>query len=103
MYATSKAALVTLTRSLAVELAPEVRVNAVNPAATDTSMLRAGFKDNSTGLQILGDYHPLKRIAQPEEIAKVSLFLASPQASFMTGAIVNVDGGISGCLHDPDN
>lgn len=103
LYATSKGALVALTRSLAIELAPDVRVNAVLPAATDTPMLRAGFKDNADGLQVLGDYHPLGRIAQPEEIAQVALFLASPQASFVTGAMVNVDGGISGCLHDPGN
>ena len=101
LYATSKGALVALTRSLAVELAPDVRVNAVLPAATDTPMLRAGFKDNMDGLQLLGDYHPLGRIAQPEEVAQVALFLASPQACFVTGAMVNVDGGIGACLHDP--
>ena len=101
MYATSKGALVALTRSLAIELAPDIRVNAVLPAATDTSMLRAGFEDNLDGLKTLGKYHPLARISQPEEIAQLSLFLASPQASFMTGAAVNVDGGISACLHDP--
>jgi NAD(P)-dependent dehydrogenase (short-subunit alcohol dehydrogenase family) len=101
VYATSKGALVALTRSLAIELAPDIRVNALLPAATDTSMLRAGFEDNLDGLKTLGKYHPLARISQPEEIAQVALFLASPQASFMTGAAVNVDGGISACLHDP--
>ena len=103
LYATSKGALITLTRSLAIELAPDVRVNAVVPAATDTQMLRDGFGDNVDGLQVLGDYHPLGRIAQPEEIAQVALFLAAPQASFVTGAMVNVDGGIGVCLHDPGN
>lgn len=101
LYATSKGALVALTRSLAIELAPDVRVNAVLPAATDTPMLRAGFKDNADGLQVLGDYHPLGRIAQPEEVAQVALFLSSQKASFMTGAAVNVDGGVGTCLHDP--
>lgn len=100
-YATSKGALVTLTHALAIELAPEVRVNAVLPAATDTPMLRAGFSDNLAGLQALGAYHPLGRIAQPEEVAQVALFLASPQASFVTGATYHVDGGIGSCLHDP--
>lgn len=100
-YATSKGALVALTRSLAIELAPDVRVNAVLPAATDTPMLRAGFKDNADGLQVLADYHPLGHIARPEEVAQVALFLAGPQAGFMTGAMVNVDGGIGACLHDP--
>ena len=102
VYATSKGALVALTRSLAIELAPDIRVNAVLPAATDTTMLRAGFGDNLKGLKTLGSYHPLARISQPEEIAQVALFLASPRTSFMTGAAVNVDGGISACLHDPD-
>ena len=101
VYATSKGALVSLTRALAIELAPGVRVNAIIPAATDTPMLRAGFGDNLDGLRQLGQYHPLRRIAQPQEVAKVALFLADPQNSFMTGTAVNVDGGIGACLHDP--
>lgn len=101
VYATSKGALVSLTRALAIELAPNVRVNAIIPAATDTPMLRAGFGDNLDGLRQLGQYHPLRRIARPQEVAKVALFLADPQNSFMTGTAVNVDGGIGACLHDP--
>lgn len=100
-YSTSKGALVSLTRALALELAPDVRVNAVLPAATDTSMLREGFKDNPEGLNVLGSYHPLGRIAKEEEVANVVLFLAGTQSSFVTGAAINVDGGIGGCLHDP--
>jgi len=100
-YATSKGALVSLTRALAVELAPDVRVNAVLPAATDTAMLRAGFEDNPQGLQTLGNYHPLGHIAHPREVAQVVLFLASAKASFVTGSAVSVDGGIGACLHDP--
>lgn len=101
VYSTSKGALVSLTRAMAIELAPDVRVNAVIPAATDTPMLRAGFGENIKGLQQLGDYHPLKHIAEPEEVAQIVLFLSGPQSSFMTGAAVNVDGGIGACLHDP--
>jgi NAD(P)-dependent dehydrogenase (short-subunit alcohol dehydrogenase family) len=100
-YSTSKGALVSLTRALALELAPDVRVNAVLPAATDTLMLREGFKEDLEGLYRLGEFHPLGRIAQPEEIAHVVLFLAGPQSGFMTGNAINVDGGIGGCLHDP--
>lgn len=103
LYATSKGALISLTRSLAVELAPDIRVNAVVPAATNTPMLRAGLGNNFDGLTTLNKYHPLSHIAQPEEVAQVVLFLASPQASFMTGTSVNVDGGIGSCLHDPGN
>ncbi len=101
LYATSKGALDTLTRALAIELAPDVRVNSVNPAATDTPMLRDGFKDNPQGLKQLGDYHPLRRIAKPVEVAQIAFFLASEKASFITGSSINVDGGIGACLHDP--
>jgi NAD(P)-dependent dehydrogenase (short-subunit alcohol dehydrogenase family) len=100
-YATSKAALVGLTRSLSVDLGSRVRVNAICPAATATPMLLAGFEGNPEALQELANAHPLERIAQPEEVAQVALFLASPQASFITGASILVDGGISGRLHDP--
>jgi NAD(P)-dependent dehydrogenase (short-subunit alcohol dehydrogenase family) len=103
LYATSKGALVTLTKALAIEIAPDVRINTVLPAATDTPMLHAGFSENEKNFETLVEYHPLGRIAKPEEVARIALFLASPQASFMTGAAVNVDGGISACLHDPDN
>lgn len=88
-------ALVGLTRSLALELAPEVRVNAILPAATHTPMLLQGFS-------ALGSYHPLGRTARPAEIAAAAaLFLAEAQASFITGAALELDGGIGGCPSDP--
>jgi NAD(P)-dependent dehydrogenase (short-subunit alcohol dehydrogenase family) len=101
VYATSKGALVSLTRAMAIELAPEVRVNAVIPAATDTPMLRAGFNGNMEKMRKLGNFHPLNRIADPTEVAQVALFLASQNASFITGSAISVDGGIGACLHDP--
>ena len=100
-YATSKAALVGLTRSLAVDLGARVRVNAINPGATGTPMLLAGFEGKEMQLKQLEGMHPLERIARPEEIAAVAVFLASEQASFITGAALSVDGGIGGRLHDP--
>lgn len=100
-YSTSKAALVGLTRSLAIDLGSRVRVNAICPAATATPMLLAGFDGHPEALKELANVHPLERIAKPEEVAQVALFLASPQASFITGASILVDGGISGRLHDP--
>lgn len=100
-YATSKAALVGLTRSLAVDLGPRVRVNAINPGATATPMLLAGFEGKDDAFRQLEGMHPLERIARPDEIAAVAVFLASEQASFMTGAALSVDGGIAGRLHDP--
>ncbi len=102
LYATTKGALVSLTRALALELAPEVRVNAVLPAATDTSMLRAGLEGGEDALGALADCHPLGRIAQPEEVARVVAFLASSASSFVTGTELRVDGGIGALLHDPE-
>jgi NAD(P)-dependent dehydrogenase (short-subunit alcohol dehydrogenase family) len=100
-YATSKGALVTMTKALALELAPDVRINAILPAATDTPMLRDGFKDSPESLTELERYHPLGRLAAPQEIGSMALFLAGRDAAFITGATVTVDGGIGACLHDP--
>lgn len=100
-YATSKAALVGLTRAMAVDLGPRVRVNAIVPAATSTPMLLAGFKGKEKEFRELSQMHPLERIATPDEVARVALFLASDQASFMTGSSIHVDGGIGVRLHDP--
>lgn len=100
-YATSKAALHGLTRALAVDLGPEVRVNTLAPAATATKMLKEGFAGNAAAFAALEDVHPLGRIAEPEEIARVALFLASDDASFLSGATIFADGGILSRLHDP--
>ena len=101
LYATSKGALDTMTRALALELAPAVRVNAIRPAATDTPMLREGFGGDIEKYNELSGYHPAARIAQPEEIARLALFLAGPDAGFITGACYDIDGGIGAKLHDP--
>ncbi|MDP1946742.1 MAG: SDR family oxidoreductase [Nitrospirota bacterium] len=101
-YATSKAALVGLTRALAVDLGGRIRVNAINPAAVATPMLLQGFKGKDAQFSALGGMHPLGRIAEPAEIAQVVLFLVSRNAAFITGAAFDVDGGILSRLHDPD-
>ena len=99
-YATSKAALVGLTRSMAVDLGGRVRVNAICPAAVDTPMLRAGF-DSPEDCQQLSSMHPIGRIATPDDVAEAAIFLASQQAAFVTGSVFNLDGGIGNRLHDP--
>ena len=101
-YATSKAALVGLTQALAVDLGGGVRVNAISPAATATEMLLAGFEGDIKAYDRLQEMHPIGRIAKPSEVAKVAVFLASESASFITGTCVQVDGGISVRLHDPE-
>jgi NAD(P)-dependent dehydrogenase (short-subunit alcohol dehydrogenase family) len=100
-YATSKGALVTLTRAMAVDLGNLVRVNAIAPAAVGTSMLGAGFEDDVEGLRRLADFHPVRRIALASEIADVVLFLCSGKAAFIHGECLNVTGGIDSCLYDP--
>ena len=102
-YATTKGALLALTRSMAVDLAPSgVRVNIVQPAATNTSMLREGFGENKEMLSRLESFHPLGRIATPEDVAKAALFLMSDDSNFMTGSALDLDGGVGVRLHDPE-
>ncbi len=100
-YSTSKAALSGLTRALALELDGEVTVNTILPAATKTAMLLAGFKDTPEKYAMLEAYHPVGRVAEPDEIARLALFLCSENARFITGAEIPIDGGIGGRLHDP--
>jgi NAD(P)-dependent dehydrogenase (short-subunit alcohol dehydrogenase family) len=98
-YATSKSALVGLTKALAIDLAGRVRVNAISPAAIETPMLRAGFPNHDDYLK-LNQIHPVGRIGQPDEVAEVAVFLASEKAGFINGANIQIDGGISGVLKD---
>ncbi|MGM0587762.1 MAG: SDR family NAD(P)-dependent oxidoreductase [Bacteroidota bacterium] len=100
-YATSKGALSTLTHSLALELAPDVRVNGVAPAAISTQMLRDGFADQPEQLEQLKAYHPVKKIGSPEDVARACAYLANPDNTFLSGTILELDGGISKQLSDP--
>jgi len=100
-YATSKAALVGLTRGMAVELGGRVRVNAICPAAIATDMLKSGFSGREEELSRLEAAHPVGRIGTPEEVANFAVTLASSQFRFMSGGIYTLDGAISSRLHDP--
>jgi len=97
-YSTSKHAMIGLTRSMAVDMASRnVRVNCVCPGTVNTPMIQSIIElDTNPGKlkSILDKMHPLGRIAQPSEIGEVIAFLASDRASFMTGSIVVVDGGL---------
>jgi NAD(P)-dependent dehydrogenase (short-subunit alcohol dehydrogenase family) len=90
IYNTTKAALIYLTRTLAAELAPGVRVNAIAPGLVKTDMARALWEPNEAAL---GKYQPLGRLGEPEDIGKAALFLASDQSSWITGHTLVVDGG----------
>lgn len=100
-YATTKAALSSLTRNMAIDLRDKVRVNAVEPAAVDTTMLKEGFIGREKEYQQLKEFHPVERIADPSEISELVLFLCSDKARFIHGSCIPISGGIHGCLHDP--
>ena len=90
-YISSKHAMAGLSKSMAWELGPEIRVNAIAPGAIHTAMV-----DSSGGpsvLQGMIDNCPCKRVGQPEDIAGAALFLASDDCTFLTGQIIKVDGG----------
>jgi NAD(P)-dependent dehydrogenase (short-subunit alcohol dehydrogenase family) len=91
-YSAAKGAVINLTKTMAKELAPHINVNTVAPGHTLTEMT-APLPEAVKKVMIEGSY--LKRMAQPEDIAKAILFLASDDASFITGQILLVDGGFS--------
>lgn len=96
-YGTSKGAVAQLTRSMAIDHAKDgIRVNAVCPGDIDTDMLASGARpgeDHVAHMARLGNGIPLGRVGRPEEIGRVVAFLLSDRASFMTGALVPIDGG----------
>ncbi|PXX30582.1 SDR family oxidoreductase [Arenibacter sp. ARW7G5Y1] len=96
-YATSKAAILGLTNSIAVDYAPSIRCVAICPGAVMTPMLKntiEGLADFDEAIKDTENIHLLKRIAKPEEIADFIVFAASSKGSFMTGQHYRIDGGI---------
>lgn len=91
-YNVSKAGLIHLTRQLALELAPKVRVNAVAPGIVRTRLAGALLADEKMAASL----HPLGRVGEPEDVSRLIVYLASEAASWMTGAIVPIDGGVIG-------
>ncbi|WP_183579098.1 SDR family NAD(P)-dependent oxidoreductase [Mucilaginibacter sp. X5P1] len=101
-YATSKSALVGLTKALSVDLQGRVRVNSISPAAIDTQMLRDGFNNDEAKVRMLNELHPSQRIGKPQEVSQLALLLAEDKLGFINGANLNIDGGISNVLKDLD-
>jgi NAD(P)-dependent dehydrogenase (short-subunit alcohol dehydrogenase family) len=91
-YSASKAAVHQLTRHLAKHLAPAITVNAIAPGPFESRMMKATLEAAGDGMARM---MPLKRIGRPDDMAGAAIFLASPAASFMTGTIIPVDGGIA--------
>jgi NAD(P)-dependent dehydrogenase (short-subunit alcohol dehydrogenase family) len=90
-YNVSKAGLVHLTRQLALELAPTIRVNAVAPAVVKTRLSELLWQDEPAAARM----HPLGRLGTPQEIARAIVFLASDAADWITGVVLPVDGGMT--------
>jgi NAD(P)-dependent dehydrogenase (short-subunit alcohol dehydrogenase family) len=91
---TAKAAVEGLTRSIAAELAPKVRVNAIAPSLTDTPLAESMTK-NPKIAETIGAMHPLPRLGHATEMAKAAAFLLSEDSAWMTGEILHIDGGRS--------
>lgn len=95
-YAASKGAIAQLTKVLALEAGEHnIRVNAVAPGVVETNILSGMVADSRATLASFGHLHALGRVAQPEEIAEAIIWLASPKASFVTGAMLMADGGFT--------
>jgi NAD(P)-dependent dehydrogenase (short-subunit alcohol dehydrogenase family) len=97
-YSTSKAAVTMLTKTSAVDLAPAIRVNAICPGIIETPMPRAiaaATDDAAAMWTAFEEGAVLKRVGRPEEVVSLALYLASDEASFITGAVIMADGGWS--------
>lgn len=101
-YATAKAAVIGLVRSIAVEFGPRgVRANAIIPGLIETPQsLDAENSLGPDGLRAAGDYIPWGRVGRPEEVASVIGFLTSPDAAYVSGQAITVDGGLTVAMRD---
>jgi 7-alpha-hydroxysteroid dehydrogenase len=92
-YGTAKAAMIHLTKNLAAELAPKIRVNAIAPGAIATDALGIVLQDEALEREMV-TRTPLKRIGAVEDVAAGAVYLASPAGSYVTGRVLDVDGGV---------
>jgi NAD(P)-dependent dehydrogenase (short-subunit alcohol dehydrogenase family) len=92
--AAAKGAVEGLTRSLAAELAPKIRVNAIAPSLTDTTLANA-LLNSDAKREAAAKRHPLQQVGHPDDVAKLTAFLLSDDSAFITGQILRPDGGLS--------
>ena len=90
----AKGAVEGLTRALAAEFAPKIRVNCIAPSLTNTKMAEK-FLSTSEKVEAAGHRHPLKKVGQPEDLANAVIFLLNDSSRWMTGQIIHIDGGMS--------
>ena len=95
LYAASKGAVVAFTRSLALDLAPWIRVNCLCPGDMDTPLVEKQLAEGGYSRESMASVYPLGRIGKPEEAAHMICAVLSPLNGFMTGAIISVDGGLT--------
>jgi 3-oxoacyl-[acyl-carrier protein] reductase len=95
--AASKAAVEGFAKALAAEYAPKLRVNVIAPSLTDTP-LADKFLNNDVKKEKSAERHPLKRFGQPEDLATAAVYLLSSESSWMTGQVMQIDGGMSSLL-----
>lgn len=100
-YATTKAALASLTRGLAIDYEDRLRINCIEPASVETPMLLSGFREFPNRRSKLEGFHPQKRISTPEEIAELVFLISSEGVRFLHGSCIDISGGIASRLHDP--
>jgi NAD(P)-dependent dehydrogenase (short-subunit alcohol dehydrogenase family) len=94
LISASKGAIEGLTKALAAELAPKIRVNCIAPSITQTPLANS-LLNTEDKITANGQRHPLGRIGQAEDVASLAAFLLSDSSSWITGQIIHVDGGIS--------
>jgi gluconate 5-dehydrogenase len=95
-YSSAKSAYLGMVRTLATELSPQgVRINAIAPGWIDSDMLRTAFKGDSARADRILNRTPMHRLGEPDDIGNAAVYLSSPAAGFITGAVLAVDGGIS--------
>ena len=99
-YAASKSALKSLTNSIAIENEGKILTYLIEPAAIDSKMLKAGFK-NKSDIKKLREYHPSNSIGRAEDISKIIMFLHESKIKFLHGTCIDLSGGIKSLLHDP--